>query len=184
MRISRFISVVGIATLTGALFWGGSVAIATASTTSGGTIKIFSDQSNDTNGGATGPIVITGAIADYGTATSMDKNGTIDAQGNYVKVALKKGTLEINSVAFDKLANNAQPTDANSTICSGDISVSGSVSLFDGSGAYAGISGTLKVTAVFAFIGPKLKNSSCNNSNSAAPVAQFGTITGSGTVSF
>jgi uncharacterized membrane protein len=156
---------------------------ANASTTPGGIIKFYSDQSNDTNGGATGPVVITGAIGDYGTATSINQNGTVNVKGNYVKVALKKGTFEINSVAFNKAANNAQPT-FNSSNCSQFVSASGSVTVFDGTGAYAGIKGTLSVVATFAGVSSKLTSGKCNESQSAQPVAEYGTITGSGSVTF
>jgi hypothetical protein len=128
--------------------------------------------------------VIVGAIGDYGTATSLDQNGTVDAQGGYVKIALKKGGFEINSVAFNKAVSSTQPVINNSTNCSVEEVGSGTVTVFDGTGAYAGISGTLHVTGTFAGIGSRLKSGKCNESQSAQPVAIFGTITGSGTVSF
>jgi hypothetical protein len=183
MRIKQYASLLAATLFAGATLLAASVPGAAASTTPGGTISIFSDQTTTTNNGATGPIVITGVIGDYGTATSIDQNGKVDSNGNYVKVALKKGSFEINSVAFDAAVNNATPT-ANSTNCSGSLSATGSVTVFDGSGAYAGIGGTIKVTAEFAFVGPKLTNGKCNETNSAEPIAQYGTITGSGAVTF
>jgi len=157
-----------------------NVSIAGASATSNGIIHFYSDQSNDITG-ATGPIVITGVIGDYGTATSIDKNGTVNVNGNYEKVVLKKGTFIINSVALDKSTSNAQPT-INSSNCSVSESASGSVSLFDGTGAYAGIKGTLSVEVTFAGIIPTSKNGKCNGN--AQPLGVFGTITGSGPVTF
>ena len=159
----------------------GIVTTATAGTTSGGTIHIYSNQANDTNGGATGPIVITGAIGDYGTATSIDENGTVNANGNYEKIVLKKGTFEINSVSFNKATNKVQPT-INTSNCSISGTATGPVTLFDGNGAYAGIKGTVNVVLTFAGILPTLKNGKCNGN--AQPVGIYGTITGTGTVSF
>ena len=181
MRARRSIAISGAACIVSSLVFGLSGAVASGATTPGGTIRIFSDQSNDTNNGATGPIVITGAIGDYGTATSIDQNGKVDALGNYVKVVLKKGTFEINSVAFDAAATKEQPT-VSSSNCSEYLAASGSVTLFAGTGAYKGIGGSLNVTVTFAGIGPKLKNGTCNQANSAQPLTIYGTITGSGTV--
>ena len=43
--------------------------------------------------GAVDKILLTGVIGDQGTATSMDKDGTVNASGEYVKVALQKGVV-------------------------------------------------------------------------------------------
>jgi hypothetical protein len=62
------------------------------------------------------------------------------------------------------------------------------VTLLDGTGLYAGITGTLKLTITEAFILPVYasgKNKGqCNESQNAQPVADYGSIIGSGTVSF
>ena len=60
------------------------------------------------------------------------------------------------------------------------------MTLFDGTGAYAGIGGTVPMATSFAEIGPRFatgpKKGQCNMSNNAEPVSQFmGDITGSGT---
>jgi len=176
-----FISAVAAGALICTTLLVGNVAIATASSTPGGLIKIFSDQSNDTNNGATGPIVITGAIGDYGTATTINKDGTVNSSGNYVKIVLKKGTFEINSIAFNKATNSAQPT-SNAANCSNVVIATGPVTLFDGTGAYAGIGGTLTITLNVAYIAPKTANGKCNENTQ--PADFFATITGSGVVSF
>ena len=59
---------------------------------------------------------------------------------------------------------------------------SGPTSLMKGTGAYAGISGTINVTVNFVGIGPKLPNGKCNQK--VPPVAQYGDVTGSGTASY
>jgi hypothetical protein len=52
-----------------------------------------------------------------------------------------------------------------------------------GTGAYKGIAGSVDLTATGALILP-MKNGSCNTSNNANPVAGYGFITGTGSVSF
>jgi len=131
--------------------------------------------------------VVTGAIGDFGKTLSINQNGTTNANGNYVKITLKKGTFEVNSTALNAAATNVQPT-VNDATCSASGSVIGTVTLFNGTGLYQGISGTLNVTETFAFIGPVYtsgpKKGQCNESNNAKALAQFASITGTGTVSF
>jgi hypothetical protein len=150
----------------------------------GGTIKLFATlSSSDT----TGPILITGAIGDAGTYLNIDKNGKVDANGNYVKLTLKKGTFEVDDTALNKAGNSLQPS-LNSVTCSASVSISAPITLFNGTGRYAGIAGTIHVTETVAFILPTYtsgaKKGQCNESNNAQPSAQFGVILGSGTVHF
>src|SRR3954463_1831292 len=109
-----------------ALVLGGS-ALATSRSggLSSGKIRIFADASSD---GAVSKILITGAIGDYGTATSIDKNGKVDENGNYVKIALNKGTFEIDSTALNAKLNKA-PGVFDKTTCSFSFTGSGGVKL-------------------------------------------------------
>src|SRR5437763_8089541 len=122
----------------------GASALATSRSAgvSSGKIRIFADASSE---GPVSKILITGAIGDYGTATSIDKNGKIDQNGNYVKIALKKGTFEINSTALNAKLNKA-PGVFNKTTCSFSFTGSGGVTLFNGTGLYKGISGSAQIT--------------------------------------
>jgi hypothetical protein len=157
---------------------------ATAAALKGGTIYIDFTPNNS----ATYPIVITGAFADYGTATTITQNGTVNPNGNYVKIALKQGGFEVNSTALNKKANSTAPTFNSTTNCSYSFTVSGPISLFKGSGAYKGISGTLTITESFSAILPRFASGKhkgqCNEGNSATPLATGGNISGSGKVSF
>jgi hypothetical protein len=176
LRRSIAVLVVGTSVLVGALL-GASASAATSHKTSG-IIHVWSEQ----NTTATSPIVFTGVIGDYGNAISIDKNGKTDEGGSYVRIVLKKGSFEVNAVALGKAFSKVQPTFSRG--CAGAFTGTAPVTLFNGAGAYAGISGTVTVTNTGAFILPTLKNGKCNESNSAVPVAQYSTITGSGTVSF
>jgi hypothetical protein len=65
------------------------------------------------------------------------------------------------------------------------FTASASMPLGSGTGAYAGIGGSLNVHVTFAFVGRRFKSGThkgqCNGN--ANPLAQMGTISGGGTVS-
>jgi hypothetical protein len=152
-----------------------------------------SDRRNDRiwatpGNGAVAAIVVTGAIGDYGTATTIDKNGKVDENGDYVKVALKKGGFEVNSVVLNQKTNAAPPIMVNNTTCSVEFGGSGPVTLFNGNGMYAGITGTLHITETFAGVSGRYtsgaKKGQCNMSNNSQPVAFWGSITGTGKIEF
>jgi hypothetical protein len=132
-------------------------------------------------------VVITGAIGDFGTFLTIDKNGKADPSGNYVKITLKQGAFEIDSTMLNAAANKAQPTVTKAT-CSAYFSVSGPVTLLGGTGMYKGIAGTVKITQTFAIIFPRYTSGAnkgqCNESANVQPIAQYGSITGAGTVRF
>lgn len=172
MRIFRLAAVGGV--VVGLLAIGSSALGAT--TPKGGMITGF--LSNTT--GIRSPIIITGAIGDHGTSTSIDKNGKPDSGGGYAKVKLTKGGFEVNAVKLNQKLNRLQPK-FNRATCSAWATGSGSVTLFNGSGLYKGIKGTLKATVTFAFIG-QIKHGKCNMNGK--PVAQYGSIAVSGKVSF
>jgi hypothetical protein len=165
----------------------GTVAVPAAAapvTPAGGTIEIWATPGN----GPVGPIVITGAIGDYGTATTIDKNGKADNNGDYVKIALKHGGFEVNSVVLNQKTNAAAPTMVNNTTCSVEFGGSGPVTIFDGTGMYAGITGTVHITETFAAVGARYttgpKKGQCNMNNSSQPLAFWGSITGTGKVAY
>jgi hypothetical protein len=171
--------------LTGAV--AGVASAARATPPAGGVIHLYVTPPPNFNG-AVFKIVVIGAIGDYGTATSIDKDGKVDSNGNYVRIRLRKGTFEVNSVALDKKTNNAPPSIVNTATCSYGFGGSGPVTLFNGTGLYAGISGTLRITQTFAAVGPPHetgpKKGECNTSNNAQPLAIYGSITGGGKVRF
>ncbi len=144
-----------------------------------GTIQIWSNQT----GAATNPIIFTGAIGDYGTATSEDKDGKVDENGNYVKITLQQGGFMVNAVALNKVLSRAKPH-VSRTNCGFTVTGSGPTYLSGGTGVYAGIKGTITTVLTFVGINPKLANGKCNTSSNTNPAAVYGTITGSGHVSF
>lgn len=131
----------------------------------------------------TTPIIVTGVITDFGKATSVTKSGKPDENGNFEKIVLQKGGFWVDATALNKKINNA-PATVDRTHCFFAFKGTGPTTLMKGTGAYAGISGNVAVTVNFVAIGPRLKNGKCNLSNNAAPIAQYGNVTGSGTASY
>lgn len=171
MRLRIAVSMVSLALLV--------VAAASAEPApSGGSIQIFVTPGK-TQGAGT--ILVTGAIGDYGRTTRANKDGI-------GRAILSKGSFEVDLSALDKDANRAQPTLIDKTTCSYVFKVSGPVTIMHGTGQYAGIAGRATISETFAAIGPRYatgaRKGQCNMSNNANPVAQWGTVSGTGTVAF
>ena len=131
-----------------------------------------------------GKILITGAIADHGTVISTNAAKKPTAKGAYKLLRLKNGTILVDGTQLGKALTAGQPSTLNASNCSAIFGATAPVTLSSGTGAYVGISGTVTITATFAFIGPKTKSGTCTMKTSAQPVGTYSSITGSGTVSF
>jgi hypothetical protein len=169
-----------VAVVLGGLVSGAS-ALGASGRPAGGHIDVFLQS----EGAAGGKILITGAIGDSGTTTSIDKNGTVDPAGDYAKVTLTKGTLMVNKTALEKAVNSLSPN-VNKATCSAGFSLTVSISLFDGTGLYKGISGTLKDVEFLGFISPRYTSGKNKGQCDldVAPTAQLGLVVATGTVSF
>jgi hypothetical protein len=157
---------------------------AAAATPSGGPIALFATISASSSG----KIVLAGAVGDWGKVTNIDKNGKPDENGNFVKVTLKKGTFEIDATAINKKMANPRPQIASDVTCSVAASGSGPVKLFNGTGLYKGISGTVNVTMTFTGVGNRYqsgaKKGQCEHNSNGAPLFMLGSVIGRGTVHF
>jgi hypothetical protein len=155
----------------------GSAALA-ASTPAGGAIRVFVTNTSSTKA----KITVTGAIGDYGTTVSVDKNGKVDPNGAYEKVTLKQGGFWVDATALNKKLNTAKPQ-LNTATCSVVFGGTAPTKVFNGTGLYTGISGTVNITVTFAGIQPR-KNGKCDLSQSAPTLGQYQSITGTGSVKF
>ena len=180
MRLSR--AILGLTGTFTCLVVGASVALgaASSSTPAGGAIHIFVQPGQ---GQGNGKILITGAVGDYGTTHKASSSGG----KNYATATLKKGTITFDLTAITAKVNGANPALDKAT-CSASITESAPVPVVGGTGLYAGISGTVRLTESFGFIGSTYKSGpkkgKCNMSNAARTVAETGEVYGSGTVSF
>jgi hypothetical protein len=169
----------GIAILVSGIFCASAAfGTAAASTPAAGTVTLYLTENPSGTGGTT---VITGAIGDYGKTTEMK------VQNGLSVVKLRKGTFEENTAKISA-ALNAAPTTSNNSTCSFSASATAPVTLLDGTGLYAGISGTLNFTINVGFVLPLYKSGSkkgqCNTSNNVVPQAEIDFIIGTGKVSF
>jgi hypothetical protein len=183
MRVARVVALGAAATMGMSLLIPAAVAFG-ASPPAGGKVNVFVTQSPNSSKGT---IVVTGAIGDYGKTVNVDKSGKPDANGSYVKITLQQGSFLVNSTKLNAKLNHLNPK-FNAATCSVAASGTGPVSLSNGTGLYTGISGNLQITVTFAFVGPRFSSGphkgQCNGNNNARPLAQYQSITGSGTVSF
>jgi len=155
---------------------------APAAARTGGPIALFATVGN----GPAGKIIVAGAIGDWGSTLTIDKNGKPDLNGNFVRVTLKKGTFEIDSTAANKQMANPRPQIASDVTCSVAASGGGPVKLFNGTGLYRGISGTMTVTIAFTGVGARYQTGAhkgqCNHG--PTPLAMLGAVSGRGTIHF
>jgi hypothetical protein len=110
----------------------------------------FFDALPHTKGGV-GHVVITGGIGDYGTTRLVPHTGSRTLAGGQVtKVMLKRGTFMLRQGSI----HGQEPTEASST-CSISQVETWKSHVSHGTGRYAGISGTLDTTVMFAEVSPK-----------------------------
>jgi hypothetical protein len=161
---------------------GASVAAGAGSsgTPAGGPIKLFVQPG--ANQGQ-GKILFTGAVGDYGSSSPAVSIG-----GKKIGTAtLTKGTIKIDLTAITAKVDSANPK-IDAATCSISVTKSAAGPIVSGTGLYAGIHGTVKITESFGYLGPFYKSGpkkgKCNMSNSARTVDEMGTVYGTGTVSF
>lgn len=143
----------------------------------GGAIRIYVVPGN---GQGNGTIVIVGAIGDYGKTTKQ--------VGGFGKAVLHKGTFKVDLTAVTQAVNKAKPLVFNTTTCSFAFTATAPAAISSGTGAYKGVSGTLMITETFAGYGPFYTTGAhkgkCNTSPNANPTAEWGSVTGVGSVRY
>ncbi len=174
--MNRFVKITAAsAVVLGGLVFAGTAAFA-GSSPADGPVQLFGTPNSD----GSASVVLTGAVGDFGTATSVNSNGKPDTFGGYKLLTLSKGTILVNTKAE---VNNGPPTTFNPKTCSATFVHTSTDPIVSGTGLYVGIDGTLKVTVSFALVLPTA-NGKCNTSNTAVPLAQYGSVMGSGSVDF
>jgi hypothetical protein len=147
----------------------GAASASASPTTSGGIIHVYEDSL----GGKTNPIVITGYLNDHG----VDHEDALD-HGQVNKIVLSAGSFEANVA---KLHANLNVVASYPKGCTLILKSTAPVTLSNGTGAYKGVHGTLTVTSQDVVVFPREKNGSCNEQLSLA-VTDLTTVTGSGKV--
>jgi hypothetical protein len=155
---------------------------ATRAPASGGLV-FFTAYQNDDLPGAT--VVLSGAIGDFGEAVSVLPDGTVDPEhSSQFSLALTQGSFRIViGPLHAKFVSALSRASYNLKTCSGHAAVTGAAPVVAGSGtgAYAGISGSLTLTITGNEVDAK---PGCQPFSGSALLAQSIVIAGSGTVSF
>jgi len=165
---------------------GATAAVAASSPPAGGPIRVLGTSSGLGGGGR---VLITGAIGDHGTTRSVNQAGKPASNGNYVKLSLTQGTILLNKTKLNAVVNRAfGAAKVNSATCSLSVVGSATLPLVSGTGHYAGIAGTVRITISAGFVLPRYTSGAragrCNESNSAQPTGSLQVITGTGSVRF
>lgn len=165
---------------------GATAAVAASSPPAGGPIRVFGTSSGLGGGGT---VLVTGAVGDHGTSRSVNKSGKPAANGHYVKLSLTQGTILLNKTKLDASINRAfGAAKVNPATCSLSVVASGTLPIVSGTGHYAGVAGTVRITIGVGFILPRYTSGAragqCNESNSAQPTASLQIVEGAGTARF
>ena len=185
MHGKRLMSTLAIAAC-GMLMTGGGVAAAVSPPTARagedrGGVYLTAYQNDDLPGAA---VVLSGAIGDFGEGVTVLPNGAVDPEhSSQLRLALTQGTFRIViGPLHAKFVNALSHAPYDLTTCSGHAAVTGAAPVVAGSGtgAYAGISGSLTLTVTGNEVDAK---PGCQPFSGSALLAQSIFITGSGTVS-
>lgn len=172
---ARATALASLAAPIAALLLGSGGPAAAAGKPAGGVVHIY--EAVPSLSSSVADDVLTGAITDHGT----DHEG-VAGSGTRNKIVLAKGSFEVSTA---KLVSEPPPR-VDSETCSFTSTVSAPIPIVKGSGtgAYRGISGTVRVAVTEAGILPRVQSGKCNESQDVRPVAGVSWASGSGTVSF
>jgi hypothetical protein len=132
-------------------------------------------------GQSRGQVIIVGGLADTGTSVASTVSGQPDRNGTYLKITLKHGTF----LAAGPVHLDTRHLVTNKTLCYSGGPVPMALTLSRGTGAYAGIRGTLQATLMQATVYLKYKTGqykgACNYSK--VPLSGwFQNLTGHGQI--
>ena len=184
MRRNRFVPILAIAALAGALVTGecmSATASARAAPATGGKANFVIYGVN--TDGAYWRAILSGVIGDYGPAVSIYPSGNVDpAHNSELELRLTHGSFRLSIAALDKAFVKAgSHAPIYPTTCTDLISVTATTPIVAGSGtgAYRGIRGAFPVTLTLN----EVEARPCQPSPGAFR-AQLITMSGSGTVSW
>jgi hypothetical protein len=138
-----------------------------------------------TNDGPTEQVILTGAVADYGPALSVNPDGSTNPEHNsQLELQLQRGTFRLDIAAIDKAfvaeMGHQFPTDP--ATCSGSLSVTQRAPIVSGSGtgAYRNVAGDFTLTLTLDEVDKAVAGQACDGSQ--AFLSQMIVTTGSGNV--
>ncbi len=159
---------------------GGSVFAALAATSTGasnGAIHLY--ETSNRGPRAPGTVVITGAVNDGGIGYAT---GNATGPG---AIKLSKGSIkDAPSSTFISREEDLFGTAVKPPGCALEGTITGPVKIIGGTGAYAGITGTVNATYTVAAVLPERSNGTCNQTHKVRPIGVAIFVRASGNVSF
>jgi hypothetical protein len=145
-----------------------------------GTIRLFATMKR--SGKAT--VVVTGVIGDFGRSFPADKNGKANSNDNYMEVVVKRGTFVLDERALNSNKAVDRPRSNNAT-CSTWLTGTAKVPVSEGTGAYAGVHGSIDATLKVAFVNARFESGSLKGTcefGKPSASAYFASVEGEGSV--
>jgi hypothetical protein len=173
--MKRFASNVALAIVASALSVGAGTVTASAAKehTRGRVIDVYLAGSLGSSGQT---IVITGAFADAGRFTQAAPTSKVVLSKGSFKVDDSKGAA-LESALFADLQRIVDPK-----TCGLSVSYTARATLKNGTGAYRGIKGSVRIKTTLAGVFPRLASRKCNLSSNAQPIGFVILSQGSGRV--
>ncbi|MCU1679466.1 MAG: hypothetical protein JWQ81_205 [Amycolatopsis sp.] len=144
MRITRFVPVFVAAAAVGGLLTGDLASAAAPLVTPAARTAVHLTDYSD-NDGSTSTVILADGIGDYGKATSVHPDGTVDPEhSSQLDLALTQGSFRLDIGGLhQKIIDAFADFPANKKTCSGTVNVTGWTPIVAGSGtgAYRGIRG-------------------------------------------
>jgi hypothetical protein len=152
---------------------------------SGDVVRIVAYSDND---GPMSRVILTGAIGDFGTATSVSSNGEVNTEHNdALELSLSHGTFRLDIAALDQhIVDAFRDYRPNPDTCSGNVDTTGTAPIVadSGTGSYGGIQGSFDLAVAISEVGAISQcNSTAQDQLATVPfLSQAIIITGAGTV--
>jgi hypothetical protein len=160
MQMSNKRLLATLAIVSGALLAVSGGLASAAGKPTGGLVHLY--EADTGLAGNLGTVILTGALTDHG----KDHQG-VAGGGAINKLVFSKGSFEVNVGNLGKKL--VFPVDPKTCSSAGSATAPVPIVKGTGTGAYRGISGTLKTTAAIASIVPRLKNGKCNTTATQYP---------------
>ena len=157
----------------------------TVAPSSGDVVRIVDYTDND---GPTSTVILTGAIGDFGTATSVSSNGEVNTEHNdALELNLSHGTFRLDIADLDQhIVDAFRDYRPDPATCSGNVDTTGVAPIVadSGAGSYSGIEGSFDLSVAISEVGATSQcNSTAQDQLATVPFdAQAIIVTGSGTI--
>lgn len=162
-----------------AVIAGTAAALAASSGGAGGPFRVFAVANH---AGPGSRVLLTGAIGDHGRSELVTKSGRVSNTGHYVRLVLSRGTITFKTTGLhNALGRLFRGVVTNRATCSLSVTARGTLSIVSGTGHYAGVGGSARITVAIGYIFRR-RHGRCYGGT--GPTAAEQIVYGTGTASF